>query len=731
MSLHLSRRTVVALVTLLLVTTALVVNSQPLRNVVVMISDDLSPFYLDPNHPVKMPNVKNLASRGTEFTNAHSALSSCGPSRMAFMTGRYPMTTNLFTFERWVPQVSGLKTVAQYLAEKHGYETISFGKVFHEDWRGTGDGRVMGMYQAGLWTHPPRGGGSGDGECYSLWYCKVKRFASSGDYRLSRSFVQFLQTRNASRPLLAFVGFRKPHMEIGVPLAFVRKRFPGRDYITPTTPSSLGRNQTVVPYGTSLQIHQCYWEILKRRINGQRAYPATRYLEPRYWKTLQNIRHFYFAAINYVDSLIGYVVNNVDRHPAYANNTAFVFISDHGFANGEHSMFCKTSLFEQATRSAFVVAPARNMEGVDRGRVRTDPINLVDLFPTVVHLATDVVLPREATVDTSGMQLDGWSVLQKDRPVLSLYTFSMVHRCNAVHTIHRWQCIIGVTACSRLPNLFIGLMVRTKTKKYVQWRRFHDKITHCDRPNWPGMSPAARARIMPVNQIDPSQTKTDFTSPPVQQELYEDLPGEAIAAWGDWEKSNVLVDKMNDTSVIGDAMELSAAIRWKFDPDFAGAVEPCSGNGIVRLVNRSAWVSADMDPEREDVVCECLEGFAGPECNETVSLSPSSVSPSMSPSSRPTSAMPSKVPSSSPSFHPTTSPSEAPSSSPTIKETSSPSETPSPMTTSPSMAPSSTPSPSLKPTSFTPSESPSLSPSEPSSTSPTSSPSAISPQRTS
>jgi len=44
-----------AMVTLLLALMALVVNSQPLRNVVVMISDDLSPFYLDPNHPVKMP----------------------------------------------------------------------------------------------------------------------------------------------------------------------------------------------------------------------------------------------------------------------------------------------------------------------------------------------------------------------------------------------------------------------------------------------------------------------------------------------------------------------------------------------------------------------------------------------------------------------------------------------------------------------------------------------------
>ena len=600
--------------TLMCLLMAAATHSAPLRNVVVMISDDLSPFYLDPNHPVKMPNVKNLASRGTEFTNAHSALSSCGPSRMAFMTGRYPMTTNLFTFERWVPQVSGLKTDAQYLAEKHGYETISFGKVFHED-KLPSDPRTKGMFQAGLWTNRQRGGGSSDGECGARWYCTLGPVRRSGDNRMARSFIDFLNSRNHTRPLLAFLGFRKPHLEVGVPDSFASKEFPGDDLVTDSLPLVLNTtSRSTIPLEKSLMFTDCYFEILKRRIDGEKSYPATRYLLPQNRKTLDRIRHFYFAASKFVDSNIGLVVSHIDSNPTYADNTAFVFISDHGFANGEHSMFCKTSLFEQATRSAFVVAPARNMEGVDRGRVRTDPVNLVDLFPTVVHLATDLNLPREATVDTSGMQLDGWSVLQKDRPVLSLYTFSMMPRCNLVVNRRRWQCNVAFTPCGRLRNTYIGIMVRTRTKKLIEFRHFNDVFTRCERPNWPGLNAATRARIMPVFQIDPARTKTDFSRPPIQHIMHDDLPGEPDAKWGDWEKSNILVDRMNNTSLIADALELSAAIRWKFDPDFAGATEPCSGNRYVRLRNQTQWTSLLQPISRGDVACECLTGFSGEEC---------------------------------------------------------------------------------------------------------------------
>ena len=75
------------------------------NNVIVILSDDMSAMYLDPNHPVKMPNLKRLARRGTEFTNAHTSIPVCGPSRQSFLSGRLPDSTKIWTFERQTFQI--------------------------------------------------------------------------------------------------------------------------------------------------------------------------------------------------------------------------------------------------------------------------------------------------------------------------------------------------------------------------------------------------------------------------------------------------------------------------------------------------------------------------------------------------------------------------------------------------------------------------------------------------
>ena len=124
-------------------------------------------------------------------------------------------------------------------------------------------------------------------------------------------------------------------------------------------------------------------------------------MAPSMKKSFNEIKQYYYAASTWEDSFIGYVMEFVDTHEAYSENTTLIFISDHGFARGEHGMFCKNALFDQQTRVAFVVAPAKSMQNVDRGKVRTEPVNLVDLFPTIVHMGAGRVLPDNAIVDNS------------------------------------------------------------------------------------------------------------------------------------------------------------------------------------------------------------------------------------------------------------------------------------------------------------------------------------------
>jgi len=607
--------TAAAAVVLLLLVVAAPLQALSLNNVILIISDDLSPFYLDKDHPMKMPRVLELASRGTNFVNAFSTFPVCGPSRMSFMTGRYADSTKLFTFERHVPQVPGLGTMAQYLATRHGYETVAWGKIFHDDYTPSNP-IAAGMFQARMWTRPQFGGGSSDADCRMKWFC-TKPLERTGDFQLGRRFTRWLAARNASRPFFAALGFRKPHLDVGIPPSFAgANQFPGRDEVLTNEPPSLGRNNTVIPFRKSLQCFDCYYEIAQRKVEGLTAYPPQKFLVPAQSKRLANMRRYYFAAANFVDSNIGFVVDYLNQSEAYANNTAIVFISDHGFAHGEHGIFCKNALFDQQTRVSFVATPARQTTGVDRGRVRLDPVDLTNVFPTVIHLATGDDLAWKAQVDASGIPLDGKSVIQASRPVLAIYAFSQYPRCDLISRKANWQCVIGVTPCSRIRNKFMGYAVRTTTTRYVEWRRFSDVFTRCQVPTWPGLATATRRRMKRVFQINANATGTVWTDLPFQREMFDDFPDSVDFQWGQWERENALVSRIGNTSDIVSALELSSAIRWRFDPSFTGGApgQPCSGNGYVRLRNVTQWNSFNAQPSRADVKCECLSGFSGEEC---------------------------------------------------------------------------------------------------------------------
>jgi iduronate 2-sulfatase len=94
------------------------------------------------------------------------------------------------------------------------------------------------------------------------------------------------------------------------------------------------------------------------------------------------IRHGYFANISYMDAQLGKVLDALDRS-GVAARTVVVFVGDHGYHLGEHSLWAKTSNFELDARvPMFLAAPGRSS-----GSVRTDAlVELVDLFPTLVEL---------------------------------------------------------------------------------------------------------------------------------------------------------------------------------------------------------------------------------------------------------------------------------------------------------------------------------------------------------
>ena len=101
--------------------------NNPTPNVVVFIADDVSWNDLScyGNTAVQTPNIDLLARNGMRFNNAILTTSSCSPSRISVMTGRYPHNTGAAELHT-EPEVN-FESLASRL-KNNGYYTGQAGK---------------------------------------------------------------------------------------------------------------------------------------------------------------------------------------------------------------------------------------------------------------------------------------------------------------------------------------------------------------------------------------------------------------------------------------------------------------------------------------------------------------------------------------------------------------------------------------------------------------------------
>lgn len=108
-------------------------SAQPRPHIVVIMSDDVSPFDISAYHrglgAVRTPNIDRIAAEGTMVSDYYGQ-PSCTAGRAAFLTGQYPIRTGLTSVGQPGSPV-GLKaqdpTIAQLLKAR-GYATAQFGK---------------------------------------------------------------------------------------------------------------------------------------------------------------------------------------------------------------------------------------------------------------------------------------------------------------------------------------------------------------------------------------------------------------------------------------------------------------------------------------------------------------------------------------------------------------------------------------------------------------------------
>lgn len=77
------------------------------------------------------PHIDRLAQRGVLFERAYCMVPTCGASRASLMTGIRPSSNRFINYLTWAGKDAPGVTTLNTHFKKHGYITISLGKVFH------------------------------------------------------------------------------------------------------------------------------------------------------------------------------------------------------------------------------------------------------------------------------------------------------------------------------------------------------------------------------------------------------------------------------------------------------------------------------------------------------------------------------------------------------------------------------------------------------------------------
>jgi arylsulfatase A-like enzyme len=339
-------------------------------NVLMICIDDMNDWvgFLGGHPQAKTPNMDRLAEQGVNFTNAHCTAPGCSPSRTALLLGVEPHKSGLYPFydiNKVEPGVLEKYMPLPLLFRENGYTTCGLSKVYHnpdntyrqaEQWDdyfmyGIGKKKTL-IHEKGY--HP---------ELFNkrtISCPAANPLEDFGDYKAAMHAVRFLDKKQ-DKPFFLAVGFILPHT------SFIMPEENWDRFSDPIEePPFKADDLTDVPIAGQANA-QIYVEIPVRRD-----------------KAWEDIRRGYLASINFTDDNVGRVLDALEKSP-YADNTIVVLWSDHGFHLGEKRSFSKFSLWNEATRTPFIIYDPRGRDG--NGKDCGEPVGLINVYRTLCDMA--------------------------------------------------------------------------------------------------------------------------------------------------------------------------------------------------------------------------------------------------------------------------------------------------------------------------------------------------------
>lgn len=404
-------------------------RGQPV-NVLLICIDDLRNElgYLGSPH-AKTPQLDRFAKSAINFSRHYVQVPTCGASRAALMRSRYPdrrehLSNNAIaaTQQQWAAQ-----SLPGWFAS-HGYKTYSLGKVTHypgnlsgPNWQQPPE-ELPGVWTrawipAGPWPHAEAMmHGYANGQARQRGRSPAIQAVAGEDQLypdawVATAAIEMLQELHTSNePWLFAVGFFKPHL----PFAAPQRWFDLHDPADFDPPPNAQRPDWPSGWHASGEFRGNYAHAGRD--------PET---DPDY---ACELRRAYAAAVSYMDAQVGRLLQRLEELDP-ERRTCVVIWGDHGFLLGEHAIWGKHCLYEEALRSPLMIRAPWDGAGSDtaRGATRGEPgaisdaiVETVDLLPTLADLCG---LPRPPQSD--GQSLRPWledPQQPTNKPALSFWT---------------------------------------------------------------------------------------------------------------------------------------------------------------------------------------------------------------------------------------------------------------------------------------------------------------------
>lgn len=350
-----------------------------MTNLALIYIDDLFTYRLfreSFGQSIQTPNLDKLCETATAFDSAYAFTPVCGPSRAGAMTGWSPFQSGVHAnsgqeWYNYIPTRDNLSAVIK----RAGYYVVHAGKIMHgylpqpPHQQRQMHHEVMPRGSFFPWTAPenarqvifpsPLGIESYEGYDHDFYDARVAEYA-----------IGALGRMKPDHPFALMLGFQHPHTRYMAP-KWCYDLYDHKEMVAPTS-WTLGDLPRATEYAAQFMGDGTVW-------------PSKNF------EAWQHHVRAYLACISHVDHEIGRFLDALEASQ-FRDNTAIVVVSDHGYHVGDHDVWGKFTLWEEAARTPLIVrAP-----GQRDSSVVNEPVSLMDIFPTCLDLINQPIPDRIA-----------------------------------------------------------------------------------------------------------------------------------------------------------------------------------------------------------------------------------------------------------------------------------------------------------------------------------------------